>query len=262
MDLYVTEAGEGTPVVLLHGLTATNRYVVMGSKALERSGHRVIAYDARAHGRSDPAPAPDAYRYEDLRDDLVGVLDERGVERAVLAGASMGAHTILRLALEQPERVAALVVITPAYDGEGFGDADSLARWDALAEGLRTGGVEGFVEAYGDPGVPEAWRDTVLKVVRQRLAAHEHPEALADALSAVPRSRPFPSIEALGAIEAPTVVVADRDEADPGHPLAIGGAYARTIPGAELVVEEEGKSPIAWQGSQLSKLIADVAGRV
>jgi pimeloyl-ACP methyl ester carboxylesterase len=262
VDLYVTEAGEGTPVVLLHGLTATNRYVVMGSKALERSGHRVIAYDARAHGRSDPAPSPDAYRYEDLRDDLVGVLDARGVDRAVLAGASMGAHTILRLALEQPERVAALVVITPAYDDAEFGDADSLARWDALAEGLRTGGVEGFVEAYGDPGVPDAWRDTVLRVVRQRLAAHEHPEALADALRAVPRSRPFPSIEALGAIEAPTVVVADRDDADPGHPLAIGEAYARTIPGAELVVEEEGKSPIAWQGSQLSKIIADVAGRV
>ena len=70
MDLYVEEAGEGIPVVLLHGLTATHRYVVMGSKALERSGHRVIAYDARGHGRSDPAPAPDAYRYEDLVADL------------------------------------------------------------------------------------------------------------------------------------------------------------------------------------------------
>ena len=262
MDLYVTEAGEGTPVVLLHGLTATNRYVVMGSKALERAGHRVIAYDARGHGQSDPAPSPEAYRYEDLRDDLVGVLDSHGVERAVLAGASMGAHTILRLALEQPERVAGLVVITPAYDEDEFAAPASLARWDALSDGLRTGGVEGFVEAYGDPGVPENWRETVLKVIRQRLAAHEHPEALADALKATPRSRPFPSIESLGAIEAPTVVVADRDEADPGHPLDIGEAYARTIPGAELVVEEEGKSPIAWQGSQLSKIIADVAGRV
>jgi pimeloyl-ACP methyl ester carboxylesterase len=261
VDLYVTEAGEGTPVVLLHGLTATNRYVVMGSKALERSGHRVIAYDARAHGQSDPAPAPDAYRYEDLRDDLVRVMDERGIERAVLAGASMGAHTILRLALEQPERVAALVVITPAYDPDDFGDPDSLARWDALSDGLRNGGVEGFVEAYGDPEVPEQWKETVFRVIRQRLAAHEHPEALADALKATPRSRPFPTIESLAAIEVPTVVVADRDEADPGHPLAIGERYAETIPGAELVVEEEGKSPIAWQGSQLSKIIADVAQR-
>jgi pimeloyl-ACP methyl ester carboxylesterase len=261
VDLYVTEAGEGTPVVLLHGLTATNRYVVMGSKALERVGHRVIAYDARAHGRSDPAPSPDAYRYEDLRDDLVRVMDERGIERAVLAGASMGAHTLLRLALEQPERAAALVVITPAYDPDDFGDPDSLARWDALAEGLRTGGVEGFVEAYGDPGVPEQWRETVFRVIRQRLAAHEHPEALADALHATPRSRPFPSIDSLASIAVPTVVVADRDEADPGHPLATGKAYAEAIPNADLVVEEDGKSPIAWQGSQLSKIIADVAER-
>ena len=261
MDLYVTEAGEGLPVVLLHGLTATHRYVVMGSKALERSGHRVIAYDARGHGRSDPAPEPEAYRYEDLRDDLVRVMDERDVERAVLAGASMGAHTLLRLTLEAPERAAGLVVITPSYDPDEFGDADSLARWDALAEGLRSGGVEGFVEAYGDPGVPEGWRETLLKVVRQRLSAHEHPEAVADALSAVPRSRPFASLGDLAAIEAPTVVVADRDEADPGHPLAVGEAYARAIPDARLEVEEEGKSPLAWQGSQLSKIIADVAER-
>jgi pimeloyl-ACP methyl ester carboxylesterase len=261
VDLYVTEAGEGTPVVLLHGLTATNRYVVMGSKALERAGHRVIAYDARAHGQSDPAPSPEAYRYEDLRDDLVRVMDERGIERAVLAGASMGAHTILRLALEQPERAAALVIITPAYDPDDFGDPESLARWDALSDGLRNGGVEGFVEAYGDPGVPEQWKETVFRVIRQRLAAHEHPEALADALKATPRSRPFPSIEALAAIDTPTVVVADRDEADPGHPLAVGEAYAEAIPNAELMVEEEGKSPLAWQGSQLSKIIADVAER-
>ena len=261
MDLYVTEAGEGTPVVLLHGLTATNRYVVMGSTALERAGHRVIAYDARGHGRSDPAPSPDAYRYEDLRDDLVRVMDERGVDRAVLAGASMGAHTLLRLALDSPERAAGLVVITPAYDPEEFGDPDPLARWDALAEGLRTGGVEGFVEAYGDPGVPEAWKETVFKVIRQRLAAHEHLDAVADAIQATPRSRPFVSLDALSAIDVPTVVVADRDEADPGHPLAVGQAYAAAIPGAELMVEEEGKSPLAWQGSQLSKIIAGVADR-
>ena len=259
MDLYVTEAGEGTPVVLLHGLTATNRYVVMGSKALERSGHRVIAYDARGHGRSDPAPSADAYRYEDLRDDLVRVMDERGIERAVLAGASMGGHTILRLALEAPERAAGLVVVTPAYDPDDFGGEASLARWDALADGLRHGGVEGFIDAYGDPGVPDEWRETVLKVIRQRLAAHEHPEAVADAMQAVSRSRPFERIEDLAAIDVPTVVVADRDDADPGHPLAVGERYAEVIPGATLRVEEEGKSPLAWQGSQLSKIIAEVA---
>jgi pimeloyl-ACP methyl ester carboxylesterase len=257
--LYVTEGGEGLPVVLLHGLTATHRYVVMGSRALERAGHRVIAYDARGHGRSAPAPEPGAYRYEDLVADLERVLDERGVRRAVLAGASMGAHTLLRFAIDFPERVAAIVAITPAYDPLTNDDPERLAEWDRLAAGLRAGGVEGFVEAYGEPRVPDPWKATVVKVIRQRLAQHEHPGAVADALSVVPRSRPFADLGALAAIEAPAVVVADRDEADPGHPLSVGEEYARAIPGARLVVEEEGKSPIAWQGGQLSKVIAEAA---
>lgn len=261
MALYVEDHGDGIPVVLLHGLTATHRYVVMGSKALERSGHRVIAYDARGHGRSDPAHAPDAYGYEDLMADLERIMDERGIPRAVLAGASMGAHTLLRFALERPERAAALVAITPAYDPVDHDDPGRLARWDALADGLRSGGVEGFVKAYGDPAVPDAWRDTVLTVLRQRLAAHEHPDAVADALRVVPRSRPFGTLHDLAAIEAPTVIVADRDEADPGHPLSVGEDYARVIAGARLVVEEPGRSPIAWQGGQLSRTLAEVAAR-
>src|SRR5437870_3817287 len=115
----------------------------MGSRALERDGHRTIAYDARGHGASGPAPRREAYEYGDLVTDLASVLDRLEVERAVLAGASMGAHTALALALRDPERVGALVVITPGYDPAGSDDPERLARWDALADGLRRGGVEG-----------------------------------------------------------------------------------------------------------------------
>ena len=259
-ELHIVCAGEGAPVVLLHGLTATYRYVVMGSRALERSGHHVVSYDARGHGTSDPAPDAGAYRYEDLAADLLRVMDDTGFERAVLAGASMGAHTALRVALERPERVAGLVVITPAYDPRVEEDPADLARWDALGDGLRSGGVEGFLAAYGVPDVPQAWRQTLLTVLRQRLEGHAHPEAVADALHVVPRSRPFRALDELARIAVPTTVVADRDEPDPGHPLAVGEAYAAAIPGAELIVEEPGRSPIAWQGGQLSKVIAAVAG--
>lgn len=259
VQLAVDEAGEGTPVVLLHGLTATRRYVVMGSKALERSGHRVISFDARGHGRSSPATSRGDYTYDHLGLDLLAVLDGFELERAVLAGASMGAHTLLWLALRSPDRVAGLVVITPAYEPEEQDDPARLARWDALAEGLEQGGVEGFVAAYGTPAVPEAMRDTVIKVIRQRLALHEHPEAVADALRAVPRSRPFGTVDQLSAIRAPVAVVASNDAIDPGHPQAVGEAYAEAIPGARLVTDEPGRSPIAWQGSQLSKLIAEIA---
>ena len=257
--LSVEEAGEGAPVVLLHGLTATRRYVVMGSRNLERGGHRVIAYDARGHGRSAPAASSDAYGYEDLAGDLLEVLDERGVDRAVLAGASMGAHTIVRFALQHPERMAAVVLITPAYDPDA--GPTGLDRWDALARGLRDGGVDGFLAAYGEPQVPEQWRETVRTVLRQRLSAHEHPDAVADALRVVPRSRPFAAWSDLGAIDVPAAVVASRDEADPGHPYEIGERFAAALPNARLVCEEPGKSPLAWQGGQLSRVIAEVAER-
>lgn len=230
------EAGDGLPVVLLHGLTATRRYVVMGSRALERSGHRVVLYDARGHGRSSPAPDPADYGYEALTADLLAVLDDHG------------------------DRVAGLVVITPAYTPEG--EDNDLARWDALSDGLREGGVEGFVAAYGDPGVPDAWRETVVKVLHQRLSAHEHPDAVADALRAVPRSRAFEDWAELGELALPCVVVASRDEVDPGHPYAVGARYAQAIPGAELRSEEPGASPLAWQGGQLSRVIAELAERV
>ncbi len=259
--LHVVSAGDGRPVVLLHGLTATHRYVVMGSKHLERSGHRVVAYDARGHGRSAPAPEPGAYGYADLVADLLGVLDDAGLDRVVLAGASMGAHTALRCALEWPERVAGLVVVTPAYEAAAAEDPGALAAWDRLADGLARGGVDGFVAAYDLEAVPAAFRATVETVLRQRLAQHEHPLAVAEALRVVPRSRPFPGLGALAALAVPTVVVGDRDEADPGHPLAVAEAYARAIPGAELVVEEPGRSPIAWQGGQLSRVVAGLAAR-
>jgi pimeloyl-ACP methyl ester carboxylesterase len=260
VSLALQEAGEGTPVVLLHGLTATRRYVVMGSSMLERTGHRVVAYDARGHGKSSPALDRAAYGYADLATDLEAVLDTLEIERAVLAGASMGAHTLLRFALDNPDRVLGLVVITPAFDPVTNDDPERLARWDALADGLEQGGVEGFIEAYGEAR-EGPWQDTVLKVIRQRLSQHEHPGAVADALRAVPRSHPFGQVAGLGAISAPTAVVASDDEADPGHPREIGEAYAAAIPGAQLVTDKPGHSPIAWQGSQLSKVIAEIADR-
>ena len=245
--------------MLLHGLSSTRRYVVMGSNALRRAGHRVVSYDARGHGASSPAPSPQAYGYDALAGDLLAVLDALEIDRAVLAGASMGSHTLLRLALDVPERVAGLVAVTPAYDPVAFEDEARLARYDALAEGLRRGGVEGYLEVYDVGRLPAAWRASIAAFIRQSIARHEHPDAVADALRAVPRSRPFQDLHALERIECPAVVVASRDEGDPGHPLALGESYAELLPRGRLVVEEEGRSPLAWQGGRLSKVIAELA---
>lgn len=254
------QSGEGTPVVLLHGLTATRRYVVMGSRLLQRSGYRVVSYDARGHGRSAPAPHPSAYTYELLARDLECVLDALEIDRAVLAGVSMGAHTAVRFALDRPSRVAALALITPGFDPERATASDeALADWHELADGLRRGGIDGFLAAYGLAAVPERWREQTASAIGQRLSEHEHPLAVADALRTLPSSRPFQAWGELAAIVAPTLVLGSQDDADPGHPLAIAERYAQAVVGAELVVEGVGESPLAWQGGRLSQLLARLA---
>jgi pimeloyl-ACP methyl ester carboxylesterase len=253
--------GEGPDVVLMHGLTATRRYTVMGSKALPRAGYRVTTFDARGHGDSSPAPDRHAYEYRDMVEDLGAVLDHLGASQAAIGGASMGAHTAMAYALTFPERVTALVQITPAYDGDPREDPSDLEGWDRLAEGLASGGVDGFLAVY-DPPVAERFRETVMTVTRQRLERHKHLDAVADALRVVPRSLAFEGLEELEAVEIPTLIVASRDEADPGHPYAVGRAYAERLRNGRLVTEEEGKSPLAWQGARLSKEIAAFLGEL
>jgi pimeloyl-ACP methyl ester carboxylesterase len=248
--------GDGRPIVLAHGLTATRRYVLHGSRMLERAGYRVIAYDARGHGESSAPSDRAAYSYPQLVTDLRAVLDELEIERAVLGGVSMGAATTLAFALEYPNRVEALIQITPAHLGSTTHSPTSPARWDELAEGLEHDGVDGFMRAYGEPPVDDRFKGIVERAIRQRLERHANPRAVADALRTVVRSTPFRDPAELERLSVPTLIVASLDDADPEHPYAVAEEYARRIPGAELVSEEPGSSPLAWRGAQLSRAIA------
>lgn len=252
-------AGAGPEVLLLHGLTATRRYVLHGSRTLERAGRRVIAYDARGHGRSTPPADPADYAYRPtLADDAVAVMDAAGAPDAVLMGQSMGSATALAVAFTHPERVRGLVIVTPAHRGH---PASDMTRWDALSEGLATGGVDGFMAAIGEPRVPEKWRSSITTVVRQRMERHEHPDGVAAALAAIPRTAAFDGVDALRDLRVPVLVVGSRDELDPDHPLAVAEEYARVIPDCELVVEEPGESPLAWRGGTLSNTVLDFMTR-
>ena len=250
-------SGEGAPIVLAHGLTATRRNVVQGSRHLLGRGWRLVGYDARGHGDSSPAPDPTAYEYGDLSADLEAVLDGAGLDRAVVAGSSMGAATAVRFALDHAERVAALVLITPAYREPGQLGPEGLAHWDRLAATLDAGDVEAFVEASGAGELPERWREPARLATRQRIERHRHLDAVARALHVVPRSRPFSGLEELERLDVPVLVVGTRDEADPGHPLATADEYVRRLPRGELVVEDPGDTPLAWQGARLSRAIGD-----
>jgi pimeloyl-ACP methyl ester carboxylesterase len=258
--LAVWERGDprGPAVVLAHGLTGTSEYVVMGCRRLERTGHRVIAYDARGHGASGAPAAPDEYGYPWLERDLQAVLDGLAVERAVLAGISMGAVTALRLAAHRPERVAGVLAITPGYDPDA--STQLRARWRALAAAYHGGGVDGFLDAYAASRPDAPWLRDVRTLVRRRFELHRDPAALADALAMIPASRGFDSFDELAAIRCPVTVVASHDTWDPEHPYALAERYAAAL-GVEPRCEAPGDRALSTSGRALAALIAELVRR-
>lgn len=253
-------AGHGPDVVLCHGLSATRRYVVHGSRFLPRRGYRLHVYDARGHGESEPGA--DGYGYPLQADDLERVINDRSVTGPlVLGGHSMGCHTAVTSALRDPARVAALILIGPVFTPMSSGE-DEMARWDERADALEMGGPDAFGRAAAKGIESPRYRKTVERLARERAELHRHPEAVAEALRQVPRSRPFESMEELARLEMPVLVVGTGDEADPGHPFAVAEQYAAVLPDAVLVTEEPGESPLSWQGGRLSREIdAFLVGR-
>jgi pimeloyl-ACP methyl ester carboxylesterase len=259
LTLRGDQAGDGPPVLLLHGLSATRRYVVQGSRHLVKRGYRLIAYDARGHGDSDAPPDPAAYEYEDLVGDLAAVLDALELERAALVGSSMGAATAMAFALRHPERVPALVQITPSYTGTRTTEIE-LDVWNRLADALAEG-VERFVAVAVPDDFPERWREISAEATRQRMRRHRRLATVADAVRVIPRSTAFDGLEPLRTLEVPTLIVGSRDEADTIHPYAVAEQYLERLPQSELVVEAEDESPLAWRGAALSHVVADFLGR-
>jgi pimeloyl-ACP methyl ester carboxylesterase len=250
--------GEGPPVVLLHGLSATRRNVVQGSRALVKRGYRLISYDARGHGESQPGPT---YEYSDLVGDLEAVLDELDLERPALVGSSMGAATAMAFTLEHPDRVPALVQITPAYTGYArTGDVDGES-WEKLATALDDG-IDRFLEVAQPGDLPERWREVAREATRQRMERHADLASVAQALREVPSSVAWKGLDALSALDVPVLVVGSQDDSDRLHPLGVAEEYCRKLPDCELIVEDRGDSPLAWQGARLSHAIADFFERV
>ena len=171
----------------------------------------------------------------------------------------MGAHTAAAYAKLHPNGLPDWSLICPASTGEPL-PAEAIARWDALADGLERAGVDGFLAAYDDGSVAPAWHDTMVRITRDRLGLHRHPDAVARALREVPRSLPFRGLESLQALDVPALVIGSHDEADPGHPYEIAAEWARKLPKARFL---GGAGGVAARvaGGRLSRAIAEFAKR-
>ena len=132
---YEDSGGRGVPVVLSHGLLMDHEMFAPQVDAL-RSQYRVITWDERCHGLTETTTDP--FTYWDSADDLAGLLDHLGIERAVIGGMSQGGLLSLRFALRYPGRVIALVLMDTQAGKE---DPDKVHTYGLMldvweAEGL------------------------------------------------------------------------------------------------------------------------------
>jgi pimeloyl-ACP methyl ester carboxylesterase len=202
---------------------------------LAAQGRHVIRLDSRDAGKSARADAPGAYSLHDLAADVVACLDWLELPAATLAGVSQGGMTAQIVAVEHPERVDGLVLISTTVLGD-----DDLP---GPVEGLFSGGPEppdwsdrAAVVRYLVELERPYGGDTFDEELMARIAARaaDHADDIATQLSHPFEVQPGRSVRArLGEIRAPTVIV--HGTADPMFPLEHGRALAAAIPGARLL---------------------------
>ncbi|HEY9289164.1 MAG TPA: alpha/beta fold hydrolase [Candidatus Dormibacteraeota bacterium] len=230
--LHYEIAGTGPDVVLIHSAITDSRS--WGPQFKQFAGlFRVLRYDLRGFGQSD-VPHGQYSNVEDLR----GVMDAAGIERAAMVGVSMGGGTALDFTLEFPDRVMALALVASAVSGRSP-SAEMQAKWKELEARYEADGIDALVEGqlelwlYGkgrtaaevDPDVREA----VSLMVRH--AIERYPD------DAQPRKPERPAVERLGEVSVPTlVIVGDRDV---DHTQEAARKLAAEIPGASLAIMKD-----------------------
>ena len=120
--------GDLPPLVLAHGLLMDGQMFGPQIEALS-SRYRIITWDARCHGQTETTDDP--FTYEDVAEDLKGLLDHLGIARAVIGGMSQGGFVALRFALNHPERVAALILMSTQAGAE---DPEKVVLYESMLE--------------------------------------------------------------------------------------------------------------------------------
>ena len=138
VNVYYESLGEGGPALVFLHPWATNRYIWAGQLAIFARTNRCIVVDHRGHGQSDK-PA-EGYGIDEMAADVVAILDDAGIDRAVLVGNSIGGMTAMQMSLDAPERVIGNLILS---SGTNIGAdtppevAEAMQKdWRAVFSGL------------------------------------------------------------------------------------------------------------------------------
>ena len=231
IEFHYQEKASGLPFVFQHGLggDTTQPFGLFDPPP----GLRLLAFDARAHGKSQPLGDLAALNFRTFGEDLRACRDHLGVAQAVVGGISMGAALALHFALRWPERVLGLVLSRPAWLEKPY-------EWNVKMFTLITtlirkhGAREGLVEFKKTPEYLDAlsqWPDVAASFTQQFLTDRAEETALK--LERIIVDSPHPDRGAWAKLRMPVLVLGNRQ--DPIHPYEFATELASSIPRARFL---------------------------
>ena len=222
---YEVDGPEGAPTVVLSNSLGSTSAMWDPQLPAFAARFRVVRYDHRGHGASPVPPAP--YELGDLGADAIALLDRLGLERVHWCGLSLGGMVGMWMAINAPDRIDRLVLCCTSAK---LGPPE---MWADRAKTVRAQGVDAVadagIERWLSPGFVEREPQTAARI-RAMLAATPD-EGYAACCGVIER---MDQVSRLGAIRAPTLVIAGED--DPATPPEHGELIASSIRGARFEV--------------------------
>ena len=233
-----TEYGAGERwVILVHGQLMPRRMHQPLARTLASAGAHVVTVDLLGHGRSDRPDDPLLYSMTAFGEQVIGLLDHLGAERAVLGGTSLGANVSLEAAVFAPERVQGLLIEMPVLDNAVEAGILAFAPLLFVSRFLPFAVTSVRMLSRAVPrGVVPFWVGIGLDTLDQR------PAAMAATVHGLFFGRVAPSSKQRRAIDAPALVVGHTR--DPIHPAADAEMLADEMVGARFVAA---RSILEWR---------------
>jgi pimeloyl-ACP methyl ester carboxylesterase len=234
VKLYVEAHGEGSPLLLSPGYCQTHENFRPQVEPFASAGARVVLWDYRGHGKSEAPEDADAYRLEQVLDDMDRVLEWAAPgRRAVLGGLSFGGLASLHFTVAHPERVRALLLFD---SGPGFKNREAQASWEAqvgrIADRLEKMGFEGYVDGRAASTAIGRRADLSAAQAAGRAIQAQDPRGVAHFGRRIVGPAPG-VIDELASIEVPALVLVG--EQDTGY-LRAGEVMAAKLANATHVV--------------------------
>ena len=230
-EIYYEDAGQGTPLVMLHAGIAHNAMWEPQFEHFSKT-HRVVRFDQRGFGKT----ITHTKRFN-RRADLRALLDHLNIERAILLGCSMGGSLALDFTLEHPERVSALILIAAGYSG--FESPPELVKqWDEQDAAFAAGDFERVIDLELQMWVvgPNRTPAQVPSHVLEKIRAMELDNLKIDTDGYQTAQLEPPAAGRLKEVTVPTLIIIGTG--DQPHVVENGHTLAREIPNAELLILE------------------------